>query len=571
MKKLFLPLVALLILLAGCSKKAGSSQNVAELLPENTEFMLKFSSVSDMYKYLSVTENSSFGEPIDNLDSIKKIFGFNPYNLSDLESKGFDTKGTFGVALSDFKWQSEMEELDFNGLVYIPVNDGKKAIETIKNIFKINPQVSSDFTIADEGEFVCITKNGQQQKIYLYSKAGYLYAAASLKGDSKDYLTKLTNGTLGKLSSSKYYQDVIAKVDDKKEFFSYVNINKLIAANIQALDSLAKNSYNGSSAQINSLEYLKDYEGAGASIDFSKNDLVVNAVANFVKNSKTLNLMKQASFDKSKILGFKENPLLILSFALNYSEYYKSMMSAIGENGRSDAVSYFEMIKKSFGIDIEKDLIDNLAGNINFGMYDGANINMMNYNTVLTINVKDENKVREVLEKFIAKLPPDQKGLIRKEKDYYIYTIAGFVQLFIGVKDKNLIASIGQPMFDKALSADIKTGFITTLKDKELAKDLQDQSNVLYINVEETFKAYNNFSGLLSQLAQIQPLDQQRQNIINQFEYFLFTGKAENNSLVAKYVIKTKFQEPFLISLVKMVSKLKPEPATTPNAPVAAE
>jgi hypothetical protein len=25
-------------------------------------------------------------------------------------------------------------------------------------------------------------------------------------------------------------------------------------------------------AQINSLEYLKDYEGAGASIDFSKND-----------------------------------------------------------------------------------------------------------------------------------------------------------------------------------------------------------------------------------------------------------------------------------------------------------
>jgi len=240
----------------------------------------------------------------------------------------------------------------------------------------------------------------------------------------------------------------------------------------------------------------------------------------------------------------------------------------LGDNGKNEATSYLEMIKKSFGIDLEKDLIDNLGGNVNFAMYDGATINMMNYNALLTVNVKDEAKVRSVLDKFIDKLPPEQKSLVRKENGNYIYTFGGFLQLYAGIKDKNLIVSIGQPMFDKAMAADPKTGFINGLKDKELAKDLEDQSNILYIDVAETFKAYNNVAGLLSQFTQTQPLDPERQNIINQFEYFLFSGKAVDNSITAKYMIKTKFQEPFLISLVKMVSKISKEPAV---APVASE
>jgi len=568
MKKLLLPLLALLILIAGCSKKESANQKVAEMLPENTELLLKFSSLSDMYKYLSVTETSSFGEPIENLDSVKKVFGFNPYNLKELESNGFDTKGAFGIAVSDFKWQNNSEDLDLNGLFFIPVSDGKKVFDAIKNIFKINPELATEYTMTEDGEYLCIEKTGQPQKVYMRCFGGYLYISASLKNDSKDYLAKLSSGSLGKLSKSKYYQDVVAKVSDDEEFFSYVNINKLITDNLPAIDSLAKNSYSGTSAQLNSLDYLKDYEGAGASIDFANTNLVVNGVANFVKDSKAMNIMKQASFDKSKVLGIKENPLLLLSFALNYSEYYKSVMAALGDNGKNEATSYLEMIKKSFGIDLEKDLIDNLGGNVNFAMYDGATINMMNYNALLTVNVKDEAKVRAVLDKFIDKLPPEQKNLVRKENGNYIYTFGGFLQLYAGIKDKNLIVSIGQPMFDKAMAADPKTGFINGLKDKELAKDLEDQSNILYIDVAETFKAYNNVAGLLSQFTQTQPLDPERQNIINQFEYFLFSGKAVDNSITAKYMIKTKFQEPFLISLVKMVSKISKEPAV---APVASE
>jgi len=50
----------------------------------------------------------------------------------------------------------------------------------------------------------------------------------------------------------------------------------------------------------------------------------------------------------------------------------------------------FEGLKSAFGIDIENEVINNIAGNLNLGVYDGGSITMGNFNTLLTLSVNTD-------------------------------------------------------------------------------------------------------------------------------------------------------------------------------------
>ena len=73
MKKfvVFITILAL-IFLVGCPKKEKEIESIVESLPENTEVLVKFSSLEVIHKNSSITDTSIFGQPIEGLEDIKE-------------------------------------------------------------------------------------------------------------------------------------------------------------------------------------------------------------------------------------------------------------------------------------------------------------------------------------------------------------------------------------------------------------------------------------------------------------------------------------------------------------------
>jgi len=91
MKKITLALiVCVLLFTVSCSKKEAekkqitSKENVTKILPENTEFLFKLSSIANIYKGFDINENSVFGKALTptEIEEMKTDLGFNILSTS---------------------------------------------------------------------------------------------------------------------------------------------------------------------------------------------------------------------------------------------------------------------------------------------------------------------------------------------------------------------------------------------------------------------------------------------------------------------------------------------------------
>ncbi len=571
MKRFFPGILAAVALIGLCGPlepvRAAAGSGISKMVPKDAEVVIKLGSVETIFRYFSVTENSFFGEPIEDLEEVKEDFGFNPFNLAELKERGIDADREIGFVIQDLRVAAgEEPQVGFNGVILLPVTDGGKALSTVKTIIGNNTE---GVTFAEEGPLTAFTAPGDDVKGYLGTRDGYLLLGANPKGDAGAFLKGLAEGKIP--GAAEPFKTLTGDVSPGEEIFAYVDAAKIVDRNFEAIKTLmaeAGEEEGKPPAAYNNvnLAYLKDMRDGGFSMDLESKDLAIHGVFNFVPDAEALKVTEGIRIDRSPILKVSDNPAVLLSYGINPSKYYEMVVESLTPEQRESFQQALAGFKTNFGVDLEADIVENLGGTINLGIFDGMSISMTNYNTLLTLNLKEPGKMTAVFEALLAKMPPEQAQTVVKTTiagvDTYVASVMGMFQLYFGVKGDHLIVSVGKPLFEKAVSGDVSAGFLLSLKDTDLVDVLKDNTtNIFYLGVDEVFKAVRNFSAFLQQFAKEgeAPIDEKIAKGVAPFRYLLSTSRQKGTAMFTSAVVRTTFSEPFLKGVLKIKEELKSE------------
>ncbi|MDM8536646.1 DUF3352 domain-containing protein [Desulfobacterales bacterium HSG17] len=547
--------------------KPGTIPHVINILPEQTDFVLNVGSVENMYKQLSITETSIFGNPVQDLEEIKATLGFNPLVIEDLKNTGVDTDREAGLCFNDLKIDNNIDnKIDNNYeqgnlFLYIPVND----VQKVKNVIgKLVKKEFPDAVASSQENYTVYSSPGRSEKLYLIEKEDYLFIGINpgpeaVNTDAQDYAKALVSKA-DPLSETDDFKEVVSKLTLSKDLFIYANIGNIIKNNLEAIrENLRKSVKPGSPDMSRSIDYLKDIKAAGGSADFSGKDFDFKGLIEFAAGSPTSELMEKIKFDKHLLLSIPDNPLLLASWAVHTPSYYNIMLDSMSETDSRDFTLFLEQCRAVYDIDFEKDVIDNIAGNINLGIYDGMSINMMNYNLLLTLTIKDEKLFHQTAEKFISNASDKVQAMITPanigENKAWVVSVFGMVQIYITTKDNSLVLTASKPMMEKALAGKTSTGFISKVQDKNLADQLSSDSGLLYLNFGELDKALNNFKAMTAMMNKGKSLNSSK--ALSKLDYLVSTTKTKGNSADVKFYIKTVFDEPFFQGVLKLGKELE--------------
>ena len=557
MKKIMALVITLALLIPmSCAKK--EKAGLSALVPSSTQIYLKIPSLTSLHQNLNVTKNSIMGKTIPNIAFLEAGLGFNPLKLEDLTTQGIDVNSSLGLILSDIEINSiENKEPDINaqGMFLLPVSDYEKLIGFIQDtIKKINPE----FDVVQENDRTVINPGTGKDSILLASVKNYLAVTVTKSENRSSSLLDAVLSGDSTLSENTGFQQAASKLDKMNNIFVYIDMQSIIGKIFPKFEQFTDELPEAQKKQmIQGLEFTKDYISAGGSFDLESSDLELKSILFLKPDSKVLKMMNGVEFNKDLLLGIDKTPLMIFSFAFNFSEYLDLIMGTLPPENKD----IFEETKKKFyaesGLDLEKDIIDNLAGNFNFGIFDGKNINITNTNTLLSIGIKDETKAANMMDTMIKNLPPQQQALIQKEEvlgtDAYVAS-AGFFRILAGIKSNSIFMTIGQPMFETVITGKSSSGFISNIQDKKLADILSGDYSYFYVNIDELMKAQKNLTPFLGILAQT---GQKISDIASQFEYLLTFSGVEESSLYSEIIIKTKFDRPFLQGIMNIINQIE--------------
>lgn len=517
---------------------------IVKILPETTNFLMKVNSLENGYKHLAVTKDSILGYKIEEVEEMVKELGINLLNLEELTGYGVDIKGELGFAVSNIKWNSEKKEPTADFIVFIPVTDPTKIIETVK----------TKITTAEKDVKVEVKDNvtkifDDKHWLYFITKDKYLLVVMNITNDAKDTVDSIVSGKT-QLLNAKTFKSITSKVGSAEDLFLYGNVSDVVNANYEILKKDLQESPDLKEVG-NILDYIKEYGSFAASLNLQSTDFIADGVIETIETSSLLKMLKDVKFNKDFVLSFKEHPIFLFSLGMNAKEYYKMFEKILSGSAQTEMKEGMAEANKMLEIDIEKDIIDNIEGNMNFGIYDGASINQMNYNAVLTLNFKDGKKASEVLDKLVKKIPAEK---LSKDKvgeiEAYVFKEMMFTVYFAIVKD-SLIVSSSKVYFEKAITGNVKEGFTSKIADKLLVSYLTNNVNSFYISVEEGYKAFTNFK------AQMGQIDASIETTIQKFQYLIATSYVENTAFYSNFTVKTKFEEPFFLELAKIIKTMQ--------------
>ncbi len=565
---------------------------IIKMLPESTEIYIQCASLQEMFDYFSVTGNTFWGKPIEDLEDIQSELGFNPFDLNEFRNNGFDVAKPFGIAMSDIKIVEGQDEPGVNLLLFLPAKDSGKAMAWMKKSiekknksvkfqkqgdmwqwgFEETPEKNSEGQPEDQAN-----KEKTNQKIssilnknnfsrfpnYMMSKKGYLLLGTNPAGDAKAFFESIGNGKKGStntLLNAPKFLKTLKKLNAPKDILFYADLERTMKQNPEYMEILAPfvsglakmgmGAMNDEATNSAAFQLLKDYRAVGATIDLKSGDFKVGFYADIIEKSKMFNLFKDIHVQRDIILGLKENPVLLMGVSENMQAYWQMLQESL-DSDRLDLIrTQFAKIKSDYGIDMETDVINNLGSNFNAGIYDGMSINMGNINALISLEFKQPAKMRSLIEKLIGKMPEQQQTMVNRLKingnDVYMLPI-GPLQLYAGFKGNDLLITLGKPMFEKALNGDPAKGFMGSVQDKQLRNDLKSEISVFYIDIEEIFRVVKNF---MPMLMAANPdagmvMTPEFQKVVNMFQYISLIFKAEKDAVMGDFVIKTTFNKPF--------------------------
>ncbi len=538
---------------------------VANLVPESTEFMLKTASIEKMYSLFSVNGTGIMGSPVKDAEEMKRKWGFNPLVLDELRANGFDTAKEIGLAADNIRWQENGGDPLVDCLILVPVTDGKKAMAAVER-YILNDKPGTVFEKANDISIFRYPDNTLHGS--MAEKEKYLFVAFNRKSEVSGFMTQVLQSTKP-VKDTVSYQDVISRTDAAKDIFLYANFGKIAKNNYETLKKISQKE--GQTPGLNRhLDYFKDYEGAGISVDGSQKDLRVAGLLNVREGSDLMKISQNIRFSKQTVLGLAKSPALLLTSAVNFQEYYRIMQEVMNPEEKTAWQNTLSEFRNRYGVDGEKDILSNIEGNFNLGIYDGKSINMSNYNLLATLGIKDGKKMQTVMDTMYQSLKPEEKVMIRKDSiqgnDAYVITVMGIFQICAGVKDSTFILALGYPMFEAAVSGNPDTGFISRIEDKELATQLKADTGVFYVNMQEVHAAMSNFPFLLQQMNEGQPGDPAKSlDAMRQIEYLLLSTGTQGKSFSMDMTVKTRFSEPFFQGMGKLSEQMKPAANPAPG------
>lgn len=579
MKKFLVLFITIcLLVMTSCMEKKGTSPatektvakkaEILEIIPTETDIVVISGSVSDFYKNFSITENSFFGMPMTELDEVVKNLGFNPFKLEDLENNGFDTKKEIALLIDEIKigttgeaGNMDIDEENSNAIFteLIPVKDKDKVLALISMLASKAKEDGANLTLADEDGFTVLT-TPDNIKVYIKEKNNYLVISlsASPEVDAKPYVTSFMSAT-SVLADNAGFENVFNKVNGINDLFAYMKFSDFAEKNMELLKSLNK-APAGTPDLSSSMEFMKDYQDFAISINYSTKDFIIKTALSIKENSEVLKLVSNMNFKRDVILGMDKNPVLFLSGALNVDEYYKYIMGMIPAEQKAEFDAQLKEGNEKLGLDIEKDIIGNLDNNFSLGIFDGGNISMVSYNTLLSIPVKDGNKAVEVIDKMIKMLSPEEQMNVQKSEEngipVYKYNM-GMSIFVLGIKDNTILIGSDKGTFDAAAKGAKDRGFLSKISDSELKSVLGGDYNVFYLNIDEASKVLRTFGMFLQS---VMPLDDKLFNTIGKFEHVIAYSWIDGNMMYSDFKVKTRFDKPFFIGIKGLVdSYTKPE------------
>jgi hypothetical protein len=552
-------LVVLLAFFTACEKGKTalpkSSSKIAGILPASSKVMLKFSSMDEFYTLFNVQEKSILGNPVNEINEVVTKIGFNPLDIKQINQLGLDTKGEFGFVLDELNFD-EQEVNELPGAVFFPVKDEKVVEAKMKELYsKMDVTVNGEkvnFTVTQENGISSVNSGDNDGKVFWTYKENYLFMTFGV--DKSDYLTKLLKGEGQKLKDAPNFKNTLKNVSLANSFYAYVDMENIFnQKNLSMLQNLSQQPVQHNMEKL--LDVYKAYNGLAFAMDLKKSDLEANWVLDIKKDSE-LKKMFNNNINRNVLHKMQKNPLLLLTFALNAAEYYKFIKEYFLADQTAQLDQQFAMVKQQFGIDIEKDIIENLGGNFGFGIYDGASINMMNYNSLLSFDLKDPARFSTALANLLKLVPPSQKQMMTESNIGGVQTYVfnqGMVQIHAGVAGNDFVVALGKPLYEEAIA---KKGDALKNLDGKLQKDMNNSFSYFYLDFTELMKVYNTFAGMIQAFAKDTVPPQVIEKADN-FEYIYADSHFEDNATFGRFVIKTKFKEPFFTAVTKLVEQNK--------------
>jgi hypothetical protein len=200
-------------------------------------------------------------------------------------------------------------------------------------------------------------------------------------------------------------------------------------------------------------------------------------------------------------------------------------------------------MKENYGIDIKKEIIDNMAGTVNAGLYDGASVSAGKLNVFFTFNVKRSDVLDSVLKRIAAAAPVDTVQNVNVGKYRALRIKTGYDYLYVAVKGKNCFMAFSPEILTMAMEGNWSKSFLKGMKDKRLAGKLRGDESVIYLDGPELRKAIANFMSDNPQKAR------QVDDIMAWYRYLFINYYVRESSIYSDFEIRTGFDGPFFNGL----------------------
>lgn len=558
-------------------RKAMPKLEITNTLPEEANVVAMAPTTRQLFKTFQIEGNKILGFDLpEEIQEVQELLGANIFTEKGLEQIGINIDKEIGFFSTGMELKEDGKDIDISMTMFLPVTDEKTLQETIDKL-----QLSEGMSKTQKEGYTLYSTEDFTLAIAPKPERYYISVGSSDKKVSEE-MEQLLRGKR-KLSSSKKYNKALKGLGNEGTFFCYFDLNdfisdktfEMISKGIDSLTAETDLTYD----PMAFLHNLRAYKGLAFWLDINGKDLIVRLTSEMDK-SHSLTKSLNSNTVKSPAFGVKKRPVFLISQAYDIKDMIRNMLS-IFDKTEEDMLEALDEMSSSLSIDLRNDVYHNIGKNINIGVYDGQNLGLGEYNTLLAIEVKNEGKAKKVLKSFYKeakKLLDDAGGAsalmsLEKKKIGGAFTIklsypmAG--SFLLGVGKKHIVFTTNEEMYKNAMKGSYKNGFAKSFKKdpRNLAIN-KYTSQFFYVDMNEGIAAvksvYNAINSFASAFSNDDTSDSEKQieiicNELSHIKYLLAYAQYKDGILASEFRISTDFKTSFVQGITDMVKRLSEE------------
>jgi len=452
------PLVLLCVLSMACSKGG----DPAKMIPEDAAVVVVIPNLGNTTGHI--------GEFVDWLaqqvpmmammkQSMTAAAGVDLTKAESLAEKGLNPKGGAAFAALDIGSKKMV--------IMIPVKDEDAFVGFINETLKKQggPEITKEgdnYTFPGGGGVMTITK-------------GF-----ALVSDNADNFSAVTGGG-NKLADNENYQLLCKNLGTSNDLLVYVSSNVLATAPIPEAQQMAA--------------LAKDIKTIGGALDISSKELTIKIFAGMADMENIKKIM--ASSGEGSLIESLPGPAPVLAKAnLSVPDLWGYIKTKIATDPatKMDLENGMSEMKTATGVDVEANIIANIAGNPSVAYYGMTGRRNKIPDLVITMTVKDEAKIRDSLSKIADAMSGGKKkkgalsemGVIElstgpREKMYAAVVKGSLIVTMDDDRMKQILGMLAGTSSDQTALASVSLESA-----KSALKD--DKSTIVYISAYELIK-----------------------------------------------------------------------------------